>query len=51
MDEDIILRDLLISTACQFTPEEWKKIQSEAAYIKITDEGMEFSQGWLNLIS
>lgn len=41
-EENLILRDLLHSTACQFTPEEWEKIQSEAAYIKFTDEGILF---------
>lgn len=48
--EDLILRDLLNSTACQFTQEEWQKIESEAPWIKLTDEGVECNQGWKNLI-
>lgn len=48
--EDLLLRDMLKSTACQFTPEEWEKIQSEASWIKITDDGVEVSQGWKSLL-
>jgi hypothetical protein len=50
MDEDILLIDLLNSTACHFTPKEWEKIQNEAPWIKITNEGIEVSQGWKDLI-
>lgn len=49
-EEDLLLRNLLHSTACQFTSEEWEKIQAEAPWIKITDEGVEVSQGWNDLI-
>lgn len=44
-EEDAYIRDMLLSTATQFTDEQMDEIKSEAIWFEFTDDGLKVSKG------
>ena len=49
-EQDVIIRDMLLSTAKKFTPEEMAEIEQDAPWIEITDDGIKYSRGMVELL-
>lgn len=49
-EEDILVRDLLISSSIHMTEEQMKELEQDAPWMEITEDGIIYSKGMAELI-
>ena len=49
-DQDLMIRDLIMATSTHITPEQMREIEQDAPWIRLTDDGIEYSRGMVELL-
>lgn len=50
-EEDLLVRDMMLSSSIHFTEEQMKEIREDAPFIEMTDDGVRLSKGMKELLT